>query len=70
MRDCADMQRIAISLLWFAAFLCMHEIAWSLMGSPRELGVVLGLLAAAFVYFDPKHMFASNAGTSTQSVAR
>jgi hypothetical protein len=61
------LQRLAIAFLWFAAFLCMHEIAWSIFGSPRALGLVLGGLAASFVYFDPKRLFVSRPAASTQS---
>jgi hypothetical protein len=64
------LQRLAIASLWFVAFLCMHEIAWSLFGSPRALGVVLGGTAACFVYFDPKHLFVSRPAGASQSVAR
>ncbi len=63
------LQRLAISSLWFAAFLCLHEIAWSLFGSPRELGVALGVLAAGFVYFDPKQLFVSRTAAPTRSGA-
>jgi hypothetical protein len=49
--------RFAISSLWFVSFLCVHELVWSLSGSPRLLGIVLGGSAAAFFWFDPFHLF-------------
>lgn len=49
--------RIAISSLWFVSFLCIHELAWSILGSPRLLGIVVGGSAAAFFWFDPFHLF-------------
>jgi hypothetical protein len=51
------LRRTAISALWFFSILCMHELAWSLFGSPRVLGIILGGLAAAFVWFDPIAQF-------------
>jgi len=48
---------MAISTLWFASFLCLHEIVWSVFGSPRILGIVIGCAAAAFFYFDPARLF-------------
>lgn len=50
-------QRLAVAFLWFVSFLALHEIAWSLFGSPRVLGVVIGGAAAAFFYFDPSRLF-------------
>jgi len=47
------LRRTGISALWFVSIFCLHELAWSVAGSPRLLGVVLGALAAAFVWFDP-----------------
>lgn len=49
-------RRATISALWFAAFFCLHELAWSLFGSPRLLGVAIGGLAAAFVWLDPLYL--------------
>jgi hypothetical protein len=43
--------------MWFVSILCMHELAWSVVGSPRPLGFVLGGLAAAFVWLDPIAQF-------------
>lgn len=64
------LQRLVISSLWFAAFLCLHEIAWAVFGSPRELGVALGVLAASFVYFNPKQLFLSRTAASTRQLTR
>ena len=47
------MRRISIAALWFFAFFCAHELAWSFFGSPRLLGVAIGAAAAAFVLIDP-----------------
>lgn len=49
--------RMAIASLWFASFLCLHEIAWSVFGSPRILGIIIGGVAAAFFYFDLARLF-------------
>jgi hypothetical protein len=46
-------RRTAISALWFVSILCAHEVAWSVAGSPRPLGFVLGAIVAVFVWFDP-----------------
>jgi hypothetical protein len=51
------LRRTAVSALWFVSILCLHELAWSVAGSPRPLGIVLGALAAAFVWFDPLGQF-------------
>jgi len=51
------LRRTAVSALWFVSILCLHELAWSVAGSPRPLGIVLGALAAAFVWFDPFGQF-------------
>jgi hypothetical protein len=50
-------RRLAIATLWFVSFLCLHELAWSVFGSPRVLGIVIGGAAAAFFYFDPARLF-------------
>lgn len=63
-------KRVVIATLWFAAFLCLHEIAWSVFGSPRVLGIAAGALAAAFVFFDPKHVFVSREAAPVHSAAR
>jgi hypothetical protein len=52
-------QRLGIAFLWFASFLCLHELAWSVLGSPRVLGLVIGGMAAASYFFDPAHVFAA-----------
>lgn len=55
------MRRAIIAGLWFVAAFCMHELAWSIAGSPRVLGLVLGVAAAAFVLIDPIQMLARTA---------
>ena len=47
----------------------MHELAWSLTGSPRILGVAFGAAAAAFVLIDPLHMLASSAAVAPKPVS-
>jgi hypothetical protein len=49
--------RVAIAALWFVAFLSLHELAWSMFGSPRHLGIVAGAVGAALFYFDPARLF-------------
>jgi hypothetical protein len=68
--DTGMFQRLTITFLWFVAFFCLHEIAWSVFGSPRLLGIVAGALAAAFFFFDPKRVFVSQAGPAAQTTAR
>lgn len=55
------MKRAAIAGLWFFAALCINELAWSIAGSPRLLGLALGAAAAAFVLIDPIQMLARTA---------
>jgi len=52
------MKRAVVASLWFFAAFCMHELAWSIAGSPRVLGLAFGAAAAAFVLIDPQHMLA------------
>ncbi|HEX5014208.1 MAG TPA: hypothetical protein VFV72_08620 [Candidatus Limnocylindrales bacterium] len=47
------MRRALTASMWFVAFLCVHELAWSLFGSPRILGLAFGAAGAAFVLMDP-----------------
>jgi hypothetical protein len=47
------LRRTAISALWFVSILLVHELAWSVFGSPRPLGPILGIVAASFVWLDP-----------------
>jgi hypothetical protein len=47
------MRRTGIATLWFVSFLLFHELAWSIFGSPRLLGLAIGFAAAAFVLIDP-----------------
>jgi hypothetical protein len=51
------LRRTAISALWFVSILLMHELAWSIFGSPRPLGPILGIVAASFVWLDPFGQF-------------
>lgn len=53
------LRRMAIAALWFVSIFCLHELAWSLFGSPRMLGIVAGGLAAAVIFFDPFRVFDS-----------
>lgn len=55
------MKRAVIASLWFIAAFCMHDLAWSIVGSPRILGLALGAVAAAFVLIDPLRMLAREA---------
>jgi hypothetical protein len=52
------MKRAVTAGLWFFAAFCVHELAWSIAGSPRVLGLVFGAAAAAFVLIDPLHLLA------------
>jgi hypothetical protein len=63
-------RRLAIAALWFVAFLCLHELAWSVFGSPRALGLAVGGLAAAFFYFDPARLFTWRSTGSVASADR
>ena len=63
-------KRIVIATLWFAAFLCLHEIAWSVLGSPRAFGVVIGTAAAAFYFFDPSGRLVARPVIPVNSAAR
>ena len=54
---CAMEKRVIATALWFLAILFMYELAWSLFGVPRVIGPVLAGAAAAFVAFDPVHLF-------------
>ena len=62
-------RRLSIASLWFVAFLCLHELAWSVFGSPRILGLAIGGLAAAFILVDPWHL-ATPASTVRQVSSR
>jgi hypothetical protein len=61
------MKRAIIASLWFLAAFCTHELAWSIAGSPRVLGLAIGAVAAAFVLIDPLRMMA---GSSVQAPQR
>ena len=62
-------RRITISALWFLAFFCLHELAWSVFGSPRMLGVAIGALAAAYVWLYPTGVFWGANDRHTPAVA-
>jgi hypothetical protein len=64
------MKRAVIATLWFLSAFCMHELAWSLAGSPRILGLAFGAAAAAFVLIDPLHMLARSTAVAPASVGR
>ena len=51
------LRRSAISMLWFVAAVAVHELFWSLTGSPRPLGLVIGVMAALFAWIDPFRQF-------------
>jgi hypothetical protein len=51
------LRRTAVATLWFASVFLAHELAWSIAGSPRPLGVILGLIAATIVWIDPLKVF-------------
>jgi hypothetical protein len=63
------LRRTAISALWFVSILLMHELAWSLFGSPRPLGPILGIVAASLVWLDPFGQFHSSPTPSLRNVA-
>ena len=50
-------KRLIAAPLWAIAVLVTYELAWSLVGVPRDLGPVLALAAAAFVGLDPLGLF-------------
>jgi hypothetical protein len=50
------LRRAGITGLWFLMVAFAHEIAWSVMGSPRPLGLVLAVAVAGFVWLDPTHL--------------
>jgi hypothetical protein len=56
--------RAAIAILWFVSFACLHELLWSMFGSPRVLGIGVGLAAAAFYFFDLAGLFFTTPGRS------
>ena len=64
------MKRAVIAGLWFFAAFCMHELAWSIAGSPRVLGLAFGAAAAAFVLIDPLHMLAGAVVLKPQPVSQ
>jgi hypothetical protein len=46
-------RRIAVAILWFGMVALAHEVLWSITGSPRLLGLVLGVIVAGFTWVDP-----------------
>jgi hypothetical protein len=51
------LRRTAVAMLWFVFVFTAHEPAWSIAGSPRPLGVILGLIAATVIWIDPLKQF-------------
>ena len=51
------LRRTTVATLWFVSIFVAHELAWSIAGSPRPLGVILGLIAATIVWIDPLKQF-------------
>ena len=51
------LRRTTVATLWFVSIFVAHELAWSITGSPRPLGVILGLIAATVVWIDPLKVF-------------
>lgn len=56
--------RAAAAPLWFSMIWVGYEIAWSLVGVPRALGPLLGLVVSAFVTIDPLGLFWPRAARS------
>ncbi|HET9345023.1 MAG TPA: hypothetical protein VFO05_04905 [Candidatus Limnocylindrales bacterium] len=59
------MRRALTAGLWFFAFFCVHELAWSFLGSPRLLGVAVGAAAAAFILIDPVKLIRAERPTAS-----
>jgi uncharacterized membrane protein AbrB (regulator of aidB expression) len=51
------LRRTTVASLWFVSIFVAHELAWSIAGSPRPLGLILGLIAATIVWIDPLRVF-------------
>jgi hypothetical protein len=51
------LRRTVVATLWFVSIFVAHELAWSIAGSPRQLGLILGVIAAAFIWIDPLRQF-------------
>lgn len=46
-------KRAVAGFLWFLSIWLAYEVVWSVVGTPRTIGPILGLVAAAFVVVDP-----------------
>jgi hypothetical protein len=64
------MKRAIIASLWFFAAFCVHELAWSIAGSPRLLGLAFGAAAAAFVLIDPLSMLAGSSAVASRRASQ
>ena len=64
------LRRSVISTLWFVAAVVVYELVWSLTGSPRPLGIAVGVLAGAFAWVDPFHQFHSASATGAATAAQ
>jgi hypothetical protein len=51
------LRRTGLAALWFVSILWLHELAWSVAGSPRPIGFLLAGFAAAVIWFDPLARF-------------
>lgn len=51
------LRRTVVAMLWFVSIFIAHELAWSIAGSPRPMGVILGLIAATIIWIDPLKQF-------------
>ena len=50
-------RRIVVSILWFLSISMASEVVWSVAATPRVLGPILGIAAAAFMFADPLRVF-------------
>jgi len=50
-------KRAVAGLLWFFSIWATYELLWSVVGAPRLIGPILGLVAASLVVVDPTGRF-------------
>lgn len=50
-------KRAVAGLLWFFSIWATFELLWSVVGVPRLIGPILGLVAASLVVVDPTGRF-------------
>lgn len=50
-------KRAVAGLLWFFSIWAAYEVLWSVVGAPRLIGPMLGLVAAGLVVIDPTGRF-------------